>query len=546
MYNANALKIGMFGANCSSSRTATKAPERWSASWPDCLALGKMADEAGIDFMLPIGRWKGYGGDTDFHGSTLETMTWACGLLAATKRITVFGTVHAPLFNPIIAAKEFVTADHIGEGRFGLNIVAGWNEGEFEMFGVEQRDHETRYDYAQEWLDAVRRAWTEPGTFDFEGRFFKLKGVRAFPKPYGGTRPLIMNAGSSGTGQAFALRNCDAFFTATSDIRASLDAAAKKVQEVKAQARSLGREIEVYTVGQVVCRPTQKEADEFYHYANIENADWGAVERMLELRNITRQNTPPAEYEAKRKFFAGTSIGGFPFVGTPDKVAEELATVGRAGVRGIAVSFVNYLDDLPFFRDEVLPRLPAHGALRVTPKLIQPVGLIRKIDGDVETALIHRPLIELILPHAFLVHRVGIGDAARFGFVFGADDDQSERSLGRARRDRRTCTIHDAVLLQLDLVQQVRLGVLLHLFERHHALGHDDPELLAQHLLAQFVDGQIAHVKLLGSVQASLDERQHLRRGQRGGLLVLLRLRAMHEAVLGDRMILQDGRRGCA
>ena len=52
-----------------------------------------------------------------------------------------FGTVHAPLFHPIIAAKEMVTADQIGEGRFGLNIVVGWNEDEFEMFGVEQRDH---------------------------------------------------------------------------------------------------------------------------------------------------------------------------------------------------------------------------------------------------------------------------------------------------------------------------------------------------------------------------------------------------------------------
>ena len=57
MYNANALKIGMFGSNCSSSRTATNAPERWTACCPDCLALGKMAVEAGIDFMLPIGRW---------------------------------------------------------------------------------------------------------------------------------------------------------------------------------------------------------------------------------------------------------------------------------------------------------------------------------------------------------------------------------------------------------------------------------------------------------------------------------------------------------
>src|SRR5437764_14543711 len=215
MYNPNVLKIGIFGANCSSGRSATKVPERWSASWPDCRRLARMADEAGIDFMLPIGRWKGYGGATDFHGSTLETITWAVGLLCATERMTVFGTVHAPLFHPLIAAKEFVTADHIGEGRFGLNLVVGWNEGEFEMFGVSQREHEERYAFAQEWLDAVMRAWSELDTFDFAGHYLKLSGVRAKPKPYGGTRPIIMNAGSSATGQAVALRNCDAYFTAT-------------------------------------------------------------------------------------------------------------------------------------------------------------------------------------------------------------------------------------------------------------------------------------------------------------------------------------------
>jgi dimethylsulfone monooxygenase len=41
--------------------------------------------------------------------------------------------------------------------------------------------------------------------FDFDGQFFKLKGVRAKPKPYGGTRPLIMNAGASATRQAFTI-----------------------------------------------------------------------------------------------------------------------------------------------------------------------------------------------------------------------------------------------------------------------------------------------------------------------------------------------------
>ncbi len=295
MYNGNALKIGLFGANCSSGRSATKVPERWSASWPDCLNLARLADAAGLDFMLPIARWKGYGGDTDFHGRTLETITWAVGLLGATKRMTVFGTVHAPLFHPLIAAKEFVTADHIGEGRIGVNIVVGWNEGEFDMFGVKQREHDARYDYAQEWIDIVKEAWTRDGTFDFDGRFFQLKGGRAYPKPYGDTRPLLMNAGSSDVGQAFALRNCDAFFVATAGSRTSLAGSAAKVNEVKAAAQQLGRDIEVFTVGQVICRPTQKEADDYYQHVNIENADWGAIDGMLANKSIT-----PADHSAGR------------------------------------------------------------------------------------------------------------------------------------------------------------------------------------------------------------------------------------------------------
>lgn len=373
MHSANALKIGLFGANCSSARTATLVPERWTASWPDCLKLARLADEAGIDFLLPIGRWKGYGGDSDFHGTTLETVTWACGLLAATKRITIFGTVHAPLFHPLIAAKEMVTADHIGGGRFGLNLVAGWNEGEFAMFGVAQRQHEERYEFAQEWIDVIKRAWSGE-EFDFDGRYFKLAGVRAKPGPVGGTRPVIMNAGQSGTGQAFAMRNCDAFFTSTSGARLAaagttqavdetkvFDRIVKQVNDIKAEGRKFGREIEVYTQGQVICRPTQREAEEYHRHANVDNADWDAIERMLALKNVTPQNTAADEFAGKRRMMASSGIGGYPFVGTPDKVAAEFANLGRAGFRGLAVSFVNYLNDVPYFCAEVFPRLARMG-----------------------------------------------------------------------------------------------------------------------------------------------------------------------------------------
>ena len=361
MYNANALKLGLFGANCSSGRAATRVPERWSASWEDCLALAKMADAAGIDFMLPIGRWKGYSGDTDLHGESLETITWATGLLAATSRITCFGTVHAPLFHPIIAAKQCVTADHVGEGRFGLNVVAGWNEGEFEMFGVQQREHEARYAYAQEWIDAIKMAWGPDDDIDFDGEHIKLRKIRAKPKPYGGSRPLIMNAGSSGAGEAFAMRNCDAYFTATSSSRQGVDKTAEMIIDVKAKGRALGRDIEVFTVGQVVCRATQKEAEDYYRHATIEMADWGAVDRMMEIKNLTPETLGEKAFAEKRMYFASRALGGYPFVGTPDRIADELADLSRSGVRGIAFSMINYLDELPFFRDEVLPRLEKKG-----------------------------------------------------------------------------------------------------------------------------------------------------------------------------------------
>jgi alkanesulfonate monooxygenase SsuD/methylene tetrahydromethanopterin reductase-like flavin-dependent oxidoreductase (luciferase family) len=358
MYNANLLKIGLFGPNCSSGRAVTRVPERWSGSWPDNLRLARMADEAGIDFLLPIARWKGYGGDTDYQGATWEAMTWASGLLASTKKITVFGTVHAPLFNPIIAAKEFVTADHIGEGRFGLNLVVGWNEDEFDMFGVKQRQHDERYEFAQEWIEVVKRAWSDREDFDFAGRYFNLKAIRAKPKPYGGTRPLMMNAGASDVGRAFALKNCDAFFTNAS--RRSREETEAKVRGVKAEAEKIGREIDVYTVGVVTCRPTTKDAEAYYHHSVVENADWSAVDLILGKKNITPQTHSPEEFQRARNGYA-QGMGGFPVVGDPDEVARILAEMSQAGLRGIGISFVNYADELPYFCDEVLPRLKRMG-----------------------------------------------------------------------------------------------------------------------------------------------------------------------------------------
>jgi FMNH2-dependent dimethyl sulfone monooxygenase len=359
MYNDNKFKIGLFGPNCSSGRAVTKVPERWSGNWEGNLALAQMADEAGIDFLLPIGRWKGYGGDTNYQGATFETIAWATGLLAATKRITVFATVHAPLFPPVIAAKQFVTADHIGQGRFALNIVCGWNEGEFRMFGATTGAHEARYEYGQEWIDVIRQMWERDEPFDFEGKHLHLHDLVSNPKPWGDTQPLMMNAGQSPAGHAFAVRNCDALFS-TPRGSGSVELLAEAVKKAKGLAAEHGRVIDVFSVGVITCKPTMKEAEAYYRHCVIDEADWNAVDSILAMKDVSPQTVGEEEY-LRRRSHQAHGMGGIPIVGDPDAVAEKLIGLAGAGIRGMGISFVNYLDELPFFRDEVLPRLESAG-----------------------------------------------------------------------------------------------------------------------------------------------------------------------------------------
>ena len=57
----NKLKLGIFSANCSGVMAVTKVKERWNNSWENNLDLAKQCDHAGIEFLLPIARWIGYG-----------------------------------------------------------------------------------------------------------------------------------------------------------------------------------------------------------------------------------------------------------------------------------------------------------------------------------------------------------------------------------------------------------------------------------------------------------------------------------------------------
>jgi alkanesulfonate monooxygenase SsuD/methylene tetrahydromethanopterin reductase-like flavin-dependent oxidoreductase (luciferase family) len=351
------LKLGLFGFNCEGGMAITTAPENWSPTWENNIEVARCSEEAGLEFVLPIGRWRGYGGPSDFQGTSLETITWATGLLAHTSALTVFGTIHAPMFHPIVAAKQMATVDQLAGGRFGLNLVCGWNQDEFEMFGKEQLEHDARYDYGQEWLDLVRTVWREEEPVDFNGCYFESKGLIGRPKPFGGSEPVLMNAGYSPAGRAFAMRNCEFLLTSLIDV----ESGRRDVEDVRGAARrEHGRDIDLVGTAYVVCRSTQAEAEEFHAYYAGEHADWDAADHLMELAGVHARFFPPEHYQQFRQRFAG-GHGMYPIIGDPDHVADELERIADAGFAGLAFSFVDYVGELEYFRAEVLPRLEERG-----------------------------------------------------------------------------------------------------------------------------------------------------------------------------------------
>lgn len=355
----NQLKLGIFGINMRGGVTLSPIDGMVEGTWEENLRYAKWADRIGIDAIVPIARWRGYGGEANLGDKSFETFTWATGLLSATERAQVFATVHVPIVHPALAAKMMATADHISGGRIGLNIVAGWNPEEMSMFGMTQRDHDERYEVADEWAQIIKQLWTESGEKDFKGEFFDMPGGFSEPKPVQKPYPVIMNAGTSGSGREFAAKHSDLIFAGLT----TLDTAADQVAEIKSLARDkYDRQIKVFGRAHVVCRDTEAEA----------KAEWERVHKQVAdiegAKNIVRLNMPnsqSADWESLKmeKILEGTVAGlwALPLVGTPEQVAQQMIDLHESDIDGIAFSWPDFDEGLGQLEEQILPLLVEAG-----------------------------------------------------------------------------------------------------------------------------------------------------------------------------------------
>jgi alkanesulfonate monooxygenase SsuD/methylene tetrahydromethanopterin reductase-like flavin-dependent oxidoreductase (luciferase family) len=312
-----------------------------------------------------VAKWRGYQGKANIYGRSFETLTHGAALGAITKRIAIFSTVHVPLLSPAFAAKAIATIDHVTHGRAGLNIVCGWNQAEFDLHGV-TIDAATRYDHGLEWFQVWSKLLEGGPEFDWDGRFFKLRRLRTDPVSVQRPRPPVMSAGFSPKGRDFAARAADVLFLNVTE----LDQVPALLRDVADHMARYRREIAVLTMGHVVCRPTTRQAEDYFHYFAEETADTDGQDYYRRSRGATVPGVGSAPVvrpfenrftRAGGKRYAGGYPGAYPFVGSPDDVAAEMARMSVTGLAGCTIAFVDYLKEIPYFVQEVLPRLERLG-----------------------------------------------------------------------------------------------------------------------------------------------------------------------------------------
>ena len=308
-----------------------------------------LADKTGLDFVLSMAKWRGYGGPRDHWGSSLDAQMLIAALADVTRKVKVWTTVHAFLQNPAVTAKMIATLDQISGGRAGLNVVTGAYKGEFSQMGAwPTLGHDERYDLAEEWVQALKRLWSEP-LVTLNGRYVQLTDCVSDPKPIA-QRPFLVCAGVSPRGMEFTLKHMDAIFLTGRDN----DHLAELSRAAKAKARAFGRRIRTYTMMTLVMAEADAEAQAMVA-SYREGLDEEALKGMLRAYGFLDTES------GKENAFVTSARSGFMtprLIGDYDSVAEQAMTlIETAELDGLMLIFPDYIEGIARFAEHVLPRI---------------------------------------------------------------------------------------------------------------------------------------------------------------------------------------------
>ena len=347
----------------------------------------------------------------------LEPITALCALAVSTSRIGLIATASTTYTEPFNLARQFASLDHISGGRIGWNIVTSWMAAAARNFGgAGQVSHADRYARGEEFMQVVRALWDSWGDeavlddrasgqyaraeavrpINHNGEHYQVAGPLNVPRSPQG-RPVLVQAGSSDTGRAFAARHAEAVFTAHmekataqafyTDLKARVVAAGRRADQAlilpglspmiaptETEARRLERELNELSDPEVGRKRLSARfgGHDFSHLPLDKplrlddfpkpDAHEAARSRTEVIVGLVEREQPTLRQLLAR--LAGAR-GHFTFAGTPEQVADLMIDWFE---NGAADGFNIMPPILPWMLDvfiaEVLPLLQKRGLFR--------------------------------------------------------------------------------------------------------------------------------------------------------------------------------------
>ncbi|HCA5180891.1 TPA: pyrimidine utilization protein A [Acinetobacter baumannii] len=347
------MKIGIFCPIGNNGWLLSENAPQYKPTFELNKQIVQRAEHYGFDFALSMIKLRGFGGKTEFWDYNLETFTLMAGLAAVTSKIQIYATAATLVMPPAIVARMVSTIDSISNGRFGLNVVTGWQMPEYSQMGMWPGDEyfAKRYDYLSEYVEVLRELWAT-GKSDLKGEFFQMNDCQVKPQPQADMK--IICAGQSDAGLAFSAKYADYNFVFGKGLNTPT-AYAEINDRLKAQTDKTGRNVQTYVLFMVIAAETDEAAmQKWQHYndgADMEAIRWlqdqGAKDKVsgtdTNIRHMASSVSPV-------NINMGTIVGSFKNVA---KMLDQISEI--KGTEGILLTFDDFLQGVEDFGQRIQP-----------------------------------------------------------------------------------------------------------------------------------------------------------------------------------------------
>jgi pyrimidine oxygenase len=244
------------------------------------------------------------------------------------------------------------TIDSISNGRFGINLITGWQKAEYDQMGLwPGEEHFTkRYDMLSEYAEILRDLWAR-GTSDFKGDYFDMTDCRVSPKPQADMK--IICAGSSDEGLAFSAKYADYAFCFGKGVNTPTAFAPVNTRLAAATAKT-GRSVTTFVLMMIIAEETDEEAEakwQFYRDgADTDALAWLTNQTAANNANPTTNTRQMSDATSAVNINMGTLVGSYAKVAA---MLDEVATVPGTG--GVLLTFDEFLTGVEKFGTRIQP-----------------------------------------------------------------------------------------------------------------------------------------------------------------------------------------------